>query len=169
MNRILSTALLMLLSGLFCFFMFLASFSFADRDSIVLKVTEENKWYLATPSGSGDTSVVSYAPIDNPEKNISKNSIIFGELGRLSSFMYLSQSGKFLPPITFSGKTDLNVSNIQGIISLYDLFSTYSIHSQSGSFRLDQITNGSFYIGNESDGKVVIYAIDGVARLVFLS
>ena len=159
----------MLLSGLFCFFMFLASFSFADRDSIVLKVTEENKWYLATPSGSGDTSVVSYTPIDNPEKNISKNSIIFGELGRLSSFMYLSQSGKFLPPITFSGKTDLNVSNIQGIISLYDLFSTYSIHSQSGSFRLDQITNGSFYIGNESDGKIVIYAIDGVARLVFLS
>ncbi len=169
MNRILSLALLIILSGLFCFFMFLASFSFANRESIVLKVTEENKWYLATPAGSGDTSIVSYVPIDDPKKSIVKNSIVFGELGRLSSFMYLSQSGSFSPPITLSGTTDLEVSNVQGILSLYDLFSTYSLHSQSGSFRLDQITNGSFYIGNESDGKVVIYAIDGVGRLVFLS
>ncbi len=149
--------------------MFLSSFSFADPDVNTVQVTEENRWYIATPSGSWGTSVVSYTPIESTKKNIPDKSIVFGELGRLSSFMYLSQSGNSLPPISFSGKTDLQVANVEWILSLYDLFSTYSLTSQSGTFRLDQITNGSFYIGNDADGKVVIYAIDGVARLTFLS
>ena len=57
---------------------------------------------------------------------------------------------------------------MQGIISFYDLFSKYTIASQENDFRLEQITNGSFYIGRSENGKLVIYSIDGVARLVFL-
>ena len=57
---------------------------------------------------------------------------------------------------------------MEGIVSLYDLFSTYTITSAGREFRLEQITNGSFYIGKEADGKIAIYAIDGVTRLVFL-
>ncbi len=63
---------------------------------------------------------------------------------------------------------DIIIADVPGIISLYDLFLSYRVHDKGWAFRLDQITNGSFYIGKEPDGKVAIYAIDGVMRLVFL-
>ena len=54
-------------------------------------------------------------------------------------------------------------------MSLYDLFLSYTIYDEKKQFKLEQITNGSFYIGKEADGKIALYAIDGVVRLTFIS
>lgn len=55
------------------------------------------------------------------------------------------------------------------ILSLYDPFSTYTIHSPKGDFSIEQVTNGSFYIGNESNNTISLYSIDAVIKLNFLS
>ena len=65
--------------------------------------------------------------------------------------------------------TGIIIGDTSGIVSLYDLFAEYTIFDKSGSFSVKQITNGSFYIGKEDDGKVALYAIDGVVRLTFLA
>lgn len=148
--------------------MFLSSLSFADTPGQSVITTEENKWYTTALKGSGSASNIEYTVIKNKGSTLPPGSIVFWEVGRLSSLMYLSQSGAAFPPMTLSGSHDLMFTDTQWIVSLYDLFSTYTIHSQNGEYRLDQITNGSFYIGKEKDGKIVIYAIDGVIRLAFL-
>ncbi len=55
------------------------------------------------------------------------------------------------------------------ILSLYDPFSTYTVHSPKGDFSINQITNGSLYIGAESNGTISLYSIDSVVKLDFLS
>ncbi len=168
MNRIVYYISLGILTGLMSFFMLLSSFSFADHDGTLVQQTEKNTWYRVSLSGTSGTTVLGYAPINQKKDNISSNMTLFWEIGRLSSLMYLSQSGVFSPPVVQSGATGLILADLQWIISLYDLFSTYTIYSTGGEYRIDQITNGSFYIGKEKDGKIAIYAIDGVIRLAFL-
>ena len=149
--------------------MFLSSFSLADRNNSVIQKTEEKKWYRVSLMGSTDDSILHYTPISEKSRKIQPNNVIFWEIGRLSSLIYLSQSWTVFPPIATGGSaTGIILEDMEGIISLYDLFSTYTLYSKSGEFRLEQVTNGSFYIGKEADGKVAIYAIDGVIRLVFL-
>ena len=149
--------------------MFLSSFSFADLDNTTGVTTEEKSWYLVSLSGTTDNSVLHYVPMSEKSRKIQPNNIIFGEIGRLSSIMYLSQSWTVFPLIASgSTATGIILEDMEGIVSLYDLFSTYTITSAGREFRLEQITNGSFYIGKEADGKIAIYAIDGVIRLVFL-
>jgi hypothetical protein len=71
--------------------------------------------------------------------------------------------------LTQSGANSIVIGKASGIVSLYDLFLSYTVYDTENNFRLEQITNGSFYIGKEKDGKVAIYAIDGVIRLTLLS
>lgn len=71
--------------------------------------------------------------------------------------------------LTQSGTTGVIIGDVSGIISLYDLFLSYTIYEKNNTFRLEQITNGSFYLGKEKDGKVAIYAIDGVVRLTLIN
>ena len=93
------------------------------------------------------------------------------DFGRLSSFLYLSpgwsQSGVL--SATGSSHTGIVIGNVSGIVSLYDLFSLYTVYDITNAFRIEQITNGSFYVGKENDGKVAIYAIDWVVRLTLMS
>ncbi len=167
MNRVVYYIFLLILTSLVCAFMFLSSFSFADPWETIVR-TEENKWYTATLSGTKSSPGVNYMSINERTKKITPNTVVFWEVWRLSSLMYLAHTGTAFPPIMQSGSTELILSDMEGILSLYDLFSTYTISSKSGEFRLDEITNGSFYIWKESDGKIAIYAIDGVIRLAFL-
>ncbi len=101
--------------------------------------------------------------------NTSKDTPILVDFGRLGSFLYLAPEWSQSWVLTESGTSDIIISDVPGIMSLYDLFQSYRIYDKKWTFRLDQITNGSFYIGKEPDGKVAIYAIDGVIRLVFLT
>jgi hypothetical protein len=69
--------------------------------------------------------------------------------------------------ITFSGTHDLIFHGFQGIVSLYDPFISYTLHPSDASYRVSQITNGSYYLSSESDGTISIYSIDVVAELAF--
>jgi hypothetical protein len=51
--------------------------------------------------------------------------------------------------ITFSGAHDLIFQGFQGIVSLYDPFVSYTLHPVDMSYRVKQITNGSYYISAE--------------------
>lgn len=57
--------------------------------------------------------------------------------------------------------------NLQGIISLYDPFTSYTLHPVDHSYQVNQITSGSFYISDEPDGTISIYSIDVVLELSF--
>jgi hypothetical protein len=168
MNRILYYILLVFVTGMISFFMMISSLSFADVDNTVVLTTQKDSWYTIalkkTPTGTD----VEYSEYDEKKWLVPSNTIVFWELGRLASFMYLSESGSTFPPLTLSGKTTIQLSDTQGILSLYDLFTNYTILSEKWEYKLDQITNGSFYIGKESDGRIALYAIDGVVRLTFL-
>jgi len=166
MNRILYYILLVIFSTLGASFMVFSSMNFADPDTMVVESTKENYWYKVVLSDSN--SIVKYIPIAGTGQNVTPDTVLFGDIWRLSSFLYLFETGSTVPPLSLSGKNNIVLSNVQGIISFYDLFSKYTIASQENDFRLEQITNGSFYIGRSENGKLVIYSIDGVARLVFL-
>ena len=92
MNRVVYYISLLILTGLLSFFMFLSSFSFADLDNTTGVTTEEKSWYLVSLGGTTDNSVLHYVPMSEKSRKIQPNNIIFGEIGRLSSIMYLSQS-----------------------------------------------------------------------------
>lgn len=128
---------------------------------------DDKKWYTALIQTPGDSATIKQTLIDPKKQKIAKNTPIIANFGRLVSYLYLAKDGTQDTILTQSG-TDVTVSADAGIVSLYDLFVHYTIHSDRGSFKLEQITNGSFYIGHESDGKISIYSIDGVARLTFL-
>lgn len=169
MNRILYYILLLIIIGLASGFMFKASFSFPEAIETGTTVTETKKWYSITLPADANAPI-EYKDVD--PKNLSSlkdNTIVYGEFGRLSSMMYLYQSGSAFPPITMSGATGAVISDTQWIVSLYDLFTTYTLFDQSWAYKIEQVTNGSFYIGKEKDGRIAIYAIDGVIRLYFLS
>lgn len=55
------------------------------------------------------------------------------------------------------------------VFSLYDPFTSYTVASLHKDFLLTQITNGSFYVGEEANGTYSLYSVDAVIRLDFLS
>ena len=168
MNRILYYILLVFVTGMISFFMMISSLSFADVDNTVVLTTEKDTWYTITLKNTPTGTDVQYSEYNEKKWDIKPNTVIFWELWRLASFMYIASSGSTFPPLTLSGKTTIQLADTQGILSLYDLFTNYTILSDKGEYRLDQITNGSFYIGKEADGRIALYAIDGVVRLTFL-
>jgi hypothetical protein len=91
------------------------------------------------------------------------------EFWRLTSaFLSPDATGKVNFSGTYlSGKTIVLTHSVPTIVSMYDPFSKYYIASNEKDFSLEQMTNGSFYIGREADGTVSVYAIDAVGRLEF--
>lgn len=101
----------------------------------------------------------------SPYKSGSTGSgIISVDFGRLSTAFLMENTS---PSLAFSGNNDLKFENIQGIISLYDPFSLYTIHPIDNSYQIKQITNGSFYVSNKGDEVVSLYSIDAVVELSF--
>lgn len=113
---------------------------------------------------------IQFEPFDDT-REASLNTPMYVEFWRLSSFLYLSATQKQpdVLSLTGAGLTGVVLGNAPGIISLYDLFNKYTVHDKDGDFRIDQITNGSIYIGREADKRISIYSIDGIVRLTFLS
>lgn len=145
-------------------------------------ITEEDQWYtIEFQKNDDDTESNRYVAITPDAFPTQTGSIVTKDLSRLVTVMFLSHPDTTPGSIGLKLKEEkgasgsLNEKNIiqigylNGIISLYDLFNSYTIQSSKGDFSLEQITNGSFYIGRTTTGKVVIYAIDGVARLTFQS
>ena len=102
------------------------------------------------------TVVVDSKKVENivysPYKSGSTGSgIISVDFGRLSTAFLMENTS---PSLAFSGNNDLKFENIQGIISLYDPFSLYTIHPIDNSYQIKQITNGSFYVSNKGDDVV---------------
>lgn len=129
----------------------------------------QNIWYtVQIQKGGTDDASIEQTLLNKQTQKLKINTPVIANFGRLVSYLYISPEGIQKKELVQSGTTDVTVNADAGIVSLYDLFAHYSIHSDRGSFRLDQITNGSFYVGYEPDGKVSIYSIDGVARLTFL-
>lgn len=153
-----------------------SSIKVGTRDTLV---TNENPneiiWskISLTPLPGGLYDAKSEKIEDFTTQKFSKNSPILVDFWRLSSFLYNSLPGAQSWVIEKISWTGILLGDVSGIISLYDLFMMYTIHDTKDRFRLDQITNGSFYIGKEiEDGgeeKISVYAIDGVVRLTFLN
>jgi hypothetical protein len=104
-----------------------------------------------------------YAPYKSGT-TLSATGILSLDFGRLSTAFVMASIN---PEMSFSGQSHINFSGIQGIISLYDPFSLYTLQPKSGEYQIKQITNGSFYVSDEPDGTVSIYSIDVVAELSF--
>lgn len=101
---------------------------------------------------------------------------LYVEFWRLASAMFTSES-KTLETNILSVSEESPVSIFRtvtalkeypGIISFYDPFITYTYQSVAGDYSIQQMTNGSFYIGREEDGTISLYSIDAVIRLAFL-
>ncbi|GAB0174988.1 MAG: hypothetical protein HHAS10_08670 [Candidatus Altimarinota bacterium] len=146
----------------------------SNQQIVTKKVTEEIVWSKITPvTPPGGGYDINTEKIENiSAQSFSQNTPILVDFGRLSSFLYNSTQGSqsgILQKINGSG---ILIGEVSGIVSLYDLFMMYTIYDNKDRFRIDQITNGSFYIGKEKEEngvqKISIYAIDGVARLTFL-
>lgn len=99
---------------------------------------------------------------ENPEKW----KVIYSDFGRLTSVFFLSGDNSLSEGLSFSGKT-VTFDSVKGIFSGYDPFAIYEVENKSRTFNLTQITNWSFYFGENSDKTVSIYSIDSVSKLTF--
>ncbi len=168
MNQTIKNIFLLILSIIVCWFLMLGSFIFAWEDDMVDFQESDHKWYAAKITQPWtDQASLSQKEINLRTQSLKQNTPVIANFWRLVSYLFLSPEWTQKNVLVQNG-TDVTVSADAGIVSLYDLFAHYRIRSDRWSFRLDQITNGSFYIGHETDGKVSIYSIDGVARLIFL-
>lgn len=61
----------------------------------------------------------------------------------------------------------LTIGDIRTVFSWYDPFGKFVLKNTDDTFRLEQITNGSVYVGKEADGTTIIYSLDLVASLTF--
>lgn len=147
----------------------------SNQKIVTKKATEEIVWSKITPkTPSSGVYDIDTEKIENiSSQTFSQNTPILVDFWRLSSFLYNSTQWSqswVLQKISGSG---ILIGDVSGIVSLYDLFMMYTIYDNKDRFRIDQITNGSFYIGKEKEEngvqKISVYAIDWVARLTFLS
>jgi hypothetical protein len=155
-------------------FMVLSSIVFGEKE------VESTLWYMEQQSiqtyviqeqlNSENKKTLQYTNISTKTPDIiDKNSALYVEFWRLASaFLLPSSIESSLNMLSVSGSKVKIEQSSPMIIALYDPFSTYSIHSASGDYSIDQITNGSFYIGNEANNTVSIYSIDSVIKLNFL-
>lgn len=157
-------SLITLLSIGFAAFFVYASFVFGmpktqNKDAIgdhqikksVASILTDSKWLQS----------VEYSPY---QTGSTASGILSLDLGRLSTAFVMNNSAL---DITFSGTHDLIFHGFQGIVSLYDPFVSYTLYPSDASYRVTQITNGSYYLSSESDGTISIYSIDVVAELAF--
>lgn len=139
---------------------------FASEETVWSKVT-----LVPLTAGLYDTRAEKIEDIT--KQRVSQNTPILVDFWRLSSFLYNSVPGTQSWVLQRVNGTGILLGDVSGIVSLYDLFMMYTIFDTKDRFRLDQITNGSFYIWKDKDEsgaqKISVYAIDGVVRLTFLN
>jgi hypothetical protein len=145
-------------------------FSLRPEAEAVKVATYENErvWSKISLSSPQSNVYKVKSEIIDVDTKVSQDTPILVDFGRLSSFLYLAGTGSQSSVLTQSGSTGVVLGDASGIMSLYDLFLSYTIFDDNNTFRLEQITNGSFYIRKEDDGKIALYAIDGVIRLTFI-
>lgn len=134
----------------------------------VIGFTNEKIWSKVSLQNQEGKYKAKLETIDAATTKVSQNTPMLVEFGRLSSFIYLAPAWEQKGVITQSGTTGIVIGKTSGIISLYDLFLSYTIYDSENLFRIEQITNGSLYVGKEEDKKIAIYAIDSVIRLNLL-
>lgn len=132
----------------------------SQKDIVWSKISLKSQW--------DNTYKVDSEIIDIEVVKVSQNTPMLIDFWRLSSFLYLAPTWSQNDVLTKSGSTGIVIGKVSGIVSLYDLFLSYSVYDKDNTFRLEQLTNGSFYVGKEKDEKIALYAIDGVVRLTFI-
>ena len=148
------------LSGFFVYGSFV--FDHVSTDSRVPSGVRQIKKSVASISIDAKwNQSISYASYQSGSTNSGFLSL---DLGRLSTAFVMANPA---PIISFSGAQEIHFQNLQGIISLYDPFVTYTLYPVDMNYGISQITSGSFYIADESDGTVSIYSIDAVVQLSF--
>lgn len=168
MNKIVQYIFIVLLSLWGAAFFITGSVDFKSQEVVSAKKADDITSYLIelTNRGTDKATVVRNLITDTSVVPKGKTPILTN-FWRLVSYLYVPPEGNQSNVLTRADK-EIYIWADMGIISLYDLFTSYRIHSTKWRFRLDQMTNWSFYIWHEKDGKVAIYAIDGVARLNFI-
>lgn len=80
-----------------------------------------------------------------------------------------NQSGSLdFQAFSFSGTSLTFDPQYPTVFSLYDPFVVYSVASTYRDFLITQVTNGSFYVGQDANGTYSLYSVDAVIRLDFL-
>lgn len=169
MNRVFYNTLIFVIALFFAGVIVVFSIRPSDEAKVISKKVDTINWTkIGVTNSTNDTVTLKEELIDITTAKLSQDTPILVDFGRLSSFLYLATAGIQSWVLEKTTATGITLGEVSGIISLYDLFLSYTIFDSANQFRLEQITNGSFYIGKEKDGKIAIYAIDGVARLTFL-
>lgn len=169
MNRVFYNTLIFVIALFFAGVIVVFSIRPSDEAKVISKKVDTINWTkIGVTNSPTDTVTLKEELIDITTAKLSQDTPILVDFGRLSSFLYLATAGVQSNVLEKTTATGITLGAISGIVSLYDLFLSYTIFDAADQFRLEQITNGSFYIGKEKDGKIAIYAIDGVARLTFI-
>ena len=163
MNILKNTLITLVSVGLATFFVY-GSFVFGTSNAVdttavwshqiqksVANIITDSKWIQS----------IKYSPY---QTGSTASGVLSLDLGRLSTAFVMANPAL---NITFSGTQDLIFQGLQGIVSLYDPFVSYTLHPSDASYSVSQITNGSYYLSSEPDGTVSIYSIDVVAELAF--
>jgi hypothetical protein len=147
------------------------SFVFGTAPTIAIADKSDSIAYFSTKVTTAWTSsaIVKTPSGKIPPATIEKWSALQVDFGRLASALFLPTAGKIPTNILTASGKDITISSLSpSIVSLYDPFSLYTIYSDDKSYSIAELTNGSFYIGRETDGTISLYSIDVVARLSFL-
>ncbi len=153
-------------------FMTLSSFVFGTKEvhTEVDKTERKVEVYIShIVEGEDQTSTLEKTRITGNKVSLTSTDTLYVEFWRLASAMFISETKNLETNVlTLSGNTIIPLKEYPAIISLYDPFMLYNVSSVNKDYMIRQITNGSFYIGKESDGTVSVYSIDAVIRLDFL-
>lgn len=157
-------------------FLVLASVVFGETEQVSThQYIKENevKQYMVTEWVSSESATKSliYKEIGNLNGYVfDKGSALYVAFGRLASAFVLpgNEMQGISEVLTLSWREVTLKHSWPMIISLYDPFSLYKIHSASGEYSIDQVTNGSFYVWREENNTISVYSIDTVVKLNFL-
>ncbi len=107
------------------------------------------------------------------EKDFPKDKAVQVSFGRLSSAFVLPTFGKSVSEFKNSIKkindSTIEIGDTPSIFSFYDPFQNYTIRDAKNRFTFEAITNGSIYVGQESDGMISVYSIDSIGEMTFLA
>ena len=174
--KILQNSIILIFSLAIAFFLVISSFALQElsspREGLEKNENQISVFRARIIKDANNVNILEKKPENSPEKIIEfkKSEIGYVEFGRLASAFLLPNKENVIDfsLLSVSGSVITFPKEAQGIVSLYDPFSSYRIISKDNDFAIDQMTNGSFYIGREVDGTVSLYSIDAVGRLEFL-
>lgn len=137
--------------------------SFSLEAKVELKTTNKDFIYEASFTGED----IAFQVVEDPSRVWTPTKIYYRDIARLDfSFFQTAKTESPDESLTFSGAS-IFVGSGAYILGFYDPFQYHHIiHS---GFRLEEVTNGSFYVDTEDDGTISIYSLDGVGRIFFVS